>query len=159
MNCFGNILTDGLPLSILCNNKYYRINPDFKVIIKILHELELGSSLSDLAHLFFTGDIPSQPDDCIADFIGRDYLPSPNSAFSFFYDAGLIIGAFMECYHIDLLNTDMHWKKFAALFMSLGGYTAFSELIRCRCADFPDPKSRAAARRISAHYDRRFLDI
>lgn len=159
MNCCGDILIGGLSDIIVCGGKTYAVNTDFKIILDILHKAETGSSLAELAPLFFSGEIPTNPGDAMEKFIGREYLPAPNSVFSFFYDAGFIIGAFMECYNIDLLECDMHWKKFTALFMSLNGKTAFSQLIRCRCADFSDPASRTAARRISAKYDRRFLDI
>lgn len=159
MNCFGDILLDGLSDTIICGGKIYRINTSFKIILDILHRAENGSAPAELAPLFFSGEIPPDPEDIMEKFIGREYLPSPDSAFSFYYDAGFIIAAFMECYHIDLTECDMHWKKFTALFMSLNGNTAFAQLIRCRCADFPDPASRTAARRISAKYDRRFLDL
>lgn len=69
--------------------------------------------------------------------------------YDFDVDAGLIYAAFIQCYNIDLSETDMHWFKFSALFNALNN-TVFNRVQEIRTQDpldYPAGKARSAARR------------
>lgn len=53
-------------------------------------------------------------------------------AYSFEHDEELIYSAFMQCYHIDLCETDMHWWKFRALFDGLSEDTKLHKVMGYR---------------------------
>jgi len=52
--------------------------------------------------------------------------------YSFTKDSPLVLSAFKQTHNIDLEREDMHWWKFLALFMDLGGNTTFSNLVGLR---------------------------
>jgi len=52
--------------------------------------------------------------------------------YSFDKDANFIMAAFRQTHGVDLETENMHWWKFLALFMDLGGDTTFSNLVRLR---------------------------
>lgn len=62
------------------------------------------------------------------DVFGSD---SSEKATDYTVDADYIYAAFMELYGIDLIESDMHWYKFLALFMGLHG-TKLNEIIGYR---------------------------
>lgn len=59
---------------------------------------------------------------------------SGDKAVDYAIDADYIFAAFMERYGIDLVESDMHWYKFQALFMGLHG-TKLNEIIGYRLYD------------------------
>lgn len=52
--------------------------------------------------------------------------------YSFEHDEELIYSAFMQCYHIDLCEAEMHWWKFKALFDGLSEDTKFHKVMGYR---------------------------
>lgn len=52
--------------------------------------------------------------------------------YSFIHDWGFIYSAFMQCYGIDLFDTDLHWWKFKSLFDCLSDDTQFSKILGYR---------------------------
>ena len=53
-------------------------------------------------------------------------------AYSFEHDEELIYSAFMQCYKIDLCETDMHWWRFRALFDGLSEDTKLHKVMGYR---------------------------
>ena len=72
-----------------------------------------------------------------------------SAAYSFEYDEGMIFAAFMQCYHIDLCETEMHWWKFRALFDSLSDDTKIKKVMGWRVMDIDEKKLGAEQAR---HY-------
>ncbi len=66
--------------------------------------------------------------------------------YSFEHDEELIFSAFMQCYHIDLCETYMHWWKFKALFDGLSGDTKLKEVMGYRAVDTDKNMSGERAR-------------
>ena len=52
--------------------------------------------------------------------------------YSFTHDWGFIYSAFMQCYGLDLFETDLHWWKFKSLFDCLSEDTQFSKILGYR---------------------------
>lgn len=62
-------------------------------------------------------------------------------AYSFEHDEELIYAAFMQCYGIDLCETDMHWWKFKALFDGLSEDTKLHKVMGYRTMDIDRGKN------------------
>lgn len=62
--------------------------------------------------------------------------------FDFEYDADLIYSAFLQQYHIDLCESNMHWWKFKALFNGLSEETQFMKVLQYRCVDVSTIKNK-----------------
>lgn len=152
MTRYGDIIFTGLSDSVSVSGKDYPVRSDFRSVFIILSSLETGAELSDMTEFFFVSDVPDNAVRLMTEFIGEEYIPRKGNAFSFYGDLGLIFGAFMECYGINLFRDTLHWHEFTALFMSLSGNCAFSRLIKCRCGEFPDGKMKLRARRIARSF-------
>lgn len=152
MISYGNIFFTGLSDRISYGGRDYPVRCGFRSILTILNCIETGAKPSDMTEYFFIGDIPENGTELMTEFIGDEYIPQKGNAFSFYGDFGLIFGAFMECYGINLFREDMHWHEFAAMFMSLPDNCAFSKLIKCRCGEFSDSRLKLRARRIAKKY-------
>jgi hypothetical protein len=66
---------------------------------------------------------------------GGEDEPKSNSGprvFSFSKDSGFIFAAFRQTHGVDLETAELHWWKFLALFMDIGGETTFSHLVSLR---------------------------
>lgn len=61
-----------------------------------------------------------------------------DAAYSYEYDEELIYAAFMQCYRIDLCESDMHWWKFRALFDGLSDDTKFRKVMGYRTMEIDD---------------------
>ncbi|MCI5751587.1 MAG: bacteriophage Gp15 family protein [Oscillospiraceae bacterium] len=153
MNRYGDIIFTGLSDCITVGGRDYPIRSDHRSVLILLGCIETGADISDMTEYFFIGDVPENGEALMLDFIGREYIPAKGNAFSFYGDFGLIFGAFMECYGINLFRDELHWHEFTALFMSLSSDCAFSKLIKCRCGDFPDGRQKLRARRIVRKYN------
>lgn len=62
---------------------------------------------------------------------------SHKRAFDYVTDSTMIYAAFMQVYHIDLIDTPLHWHKFLALFNNLSG-TRLNEVMGYRGFDKSD---------------------
>ena len=63
---------------------------------------------------------------------GDDFKKPMERIYSFEHDAEYIYSAFLECYGIDLVDTNMHWWKFKALLKSLNENCMFSKILGYR---------------------------
>lgn len=72
---------------------------------------------------------------------------SSEKATDYFVDAEYIYAAFMELYGIDLIESDMHWYKFLALFKGLHG-TKLNEIIGYRLYENTSGKRDAYTRQM-----------
>lgn len=61
-----------------------------------------------------------------------DFKEKKKLIYSFEHDADYIYAAFMECYKIDLVETDMHWWKFKSLLKSLNENCLYSKILGYR---------------------------
>lgn len=158
-----NLLFEKLPTSITISNKEYPIDTNFYRWIA-LNEMMIDSGttiqmLYQYLKIIFTKDVP--PFDAntiyhVAEFLkgyrtdGKNKMKSAVNEsryiFSFTFDCDYVIGAFQECYGIDLINLKyMHWWHFLALFSSLNSECELMRRIAIRStklSDIPDKKQR-----------------
>lgn len=118
----------GLPNAIEVGGEPFLIKTDFREWLKFGELVKAsGSKLQpeDLLYLF----VDAVPDQC--DFVNElfTFYVSPEvtpkddgtgkTLVDFILDGSYIYASFMAVYGIDLVDTDMHWHKFKALFQGL----------------------------------------
>lgn len=150
------LLTGNLPTSFLIGGKEYNISSDFRTMLE-LEEIFSSDDLTDAekaeqALLLFYGCIPAEVDIAVERMCffwqcGRKEKPRKRGGqaagedvyqppiYSFTHDAGLIYGAFLTQYGIDLSCTNLHWWQFMALFESLEDDRVIKEVMRCRAVE------------------------
>lgn len=138
---------DKLPYFVEINNKKYKINVDFRVIISIEDKIKSKESDEEIIeytlsnfYSFFENIEPSSElyNKMLEKFLWfykcgkEDYHTATkgktkqDEIFSYKYDEDLIYSAFMQQYNIDLFNIkQLHWWKFKALLDSLNDETQF----------------------------------
>lgn len=164
-----NFLLNPLPKRINVGDKVFEIDTSFRVGIQFQFIMEDKSSSAiqkvlDSCRLFFGNQ--SIPDYLLLEVMksiidyyscypshdvggkksSREDNSQTKSIYSFKYDSGYIFSSFMQAYHIDLTNEDMHWFKFQTLLRNLPSDTIFSTILGYRAkritSDMPDEHKR-----------------
>lgn len=145
-----NILTSSLPSEIYVMGKKYSIDTDFRQWLKFARILEEKASESETEKILY--DICKEsiqesvnPDKLLRALInffiadehyGSDKKSSKKNetkTYDFDFDSGLIYAAFLQFYHIDLIDIKhLHWWRFRALLNALNDTTKFVEVIGYR---------------------------
>lgn len=120
-----DLTTKDLPKTIDVNGKSILLNTDFRVWIKLWHEIDehqhanIGSVILDSPQLD-AEDIPTLRDELTRFMLNPNVTPNYRGkggvkSFDYYYDGEYIYSAFMRIYGIDLLTSDMHWHVFKSL--------------------------------------------
>jgi hypothetical protein len=168
-----NLLTDIMPTAVMIDGKETSINSDFRTCLRIITAFE-DNELTGLEKqlVLLTNLYPDKPENVKAaveqgiKFLNGGKVDDEEShekhrLYSFEKDAPFILAAFRQTHGIDLETADMHWWKFLALFMDLGGETTFSNLVSLRKrvkSGKASKEEKAAAREISEIFDLPELD-
>lgn len=150
------LLTGNLPTSFRIGGKEYEISSDFRTMLE-LEEIFSSDNLTDAekaeqALRLFYGCIPEEVEEAVEKLCffwqcGRKEKPQKRGRqaagedvyqppiYSFTHDAGLIYGAFLTQYGIDLSYTNLHWWQFMALFEALEDDRVIKEVMRCRAVE------------------------
>ncbi len=148
------LLTGNLPVSFLIGGREYHISSDFRAMLR-LEEIFSAEELTDeekaeRALKLFYGCIPEPLEEAVERLCyfwscgrqekkrhekaaGADFYQPP--IYSFTHDAGLIYGAFLTQYGIDLSRKSLHWWQFMALFEALEEDRVLKEVMRCRAVE------------------------
>ena len=131
------------------------INPDFRVILKILrvlHDDEMFPLQRQIMALqwFFNKPAPANGAELLWKFIQGDEEPKDNQnnvtekpRFDWEFDAPEIYASFVSDYRIDLYDMDfLHWRKFLILFQNLSADSPFKTKIRLRFMDLKGVKGK-----------------
>lgn len=161
-----NALIEEYPDTIIVDGKEYSIDTNFRRWIG-LNEALLDKQLEpdDLNHLvlaLFKEELPENGAATGKEIIrflrgniddskeGKGAVKGKR-VFSFLYDSDYIIGAFMECYHIDLVRIRyMHWWHFLALLNALNSECELKKRMNYRGMDLSklNKKERSRIRKI-----------
>ena len=131
-----------LPETIKVDGSTYYVKTSFKFWLKFLKKLEDKSTPPKDFDFMYNGARPQSRLNGIMALIQfcnpPQILPRPEvfggsgeKVTDYNVDGDYIYAAFMELYGIDLLESDMHWYKFLALFKGLHG-TKLNEIIGYR---------------------------
>jgi len=137
-----NILIDRLPDTLEISGREYAINADFRTCLKIILAFEDAELASIEKQTIMLTNLYKEPPENVAEAIDKGiwFLNGGEESgrgdgprlYSFEKDANFIMAAFRQTHGIDLETANMHWWKFMAYFMDLGGETTFSNLIGLR---------------------------
>ena len=125
----------GLPNAIEVCGQVFLLNTDFRPW------LQYPGILGDNLQKLFTDHAPPLLTREVLEQLDRFYmppaeLPRGSSAgvplVDWDLDADLIYAAFMQAYGIDLIEADMHWHKFLALFSALPEETLMVKIMSYR---------------------------
>lgn len=142
-------LTDG----IYYKDKFFKLNTDFKVWLKIDSLLTndfdfLPDKLFLIISLAYEKSFPEDINiafrgvtDFYSMFSGKK-KGGGKKLFSFGEDGRYIFSAFFSQYGIDLFKTEMHWWKFLALFEELNEQTLFGKILKYRSVDLGSVKDK-----------------
>lgn len=139
-----NILVDEFPDFVEIDGVDYKINTDFRASLRTLLAFEdndlalYEKQIIMLQNLY--NSLPPNIEEAANQAIR--FLNGGLNAdieeqgverlYSFSKDANYIFAAFRQTHGIDLETQDMHWWKFLALFMDLGGETTWANIISLR---------------------------
>lgn len=151
-------LYERLPETIEVKGNLFKIKTDFKTWLAFLElaqkeELQVNDYLFMLKHK----EDKKKAFEVLGDYVVAlfDFMnktpatPNRNGGeksetriIDFALDSPYIYASFMQAYHIDLLETNMHWYKFNALFLGLPNDTKICEIMQARaykkCEDSED---------------------
>ena len=142
-------LTDRLPETITVGRKKYRLQPDFRNVLRMMETME-RDDLVDEARTYqalrcVIKHPPKNDKKCaeiMAEF-NRVFLPESRKKpegkrlTSFAQDADLIRGAFRQNYGIDLFRESLHWIEFTCLLSCLPEGSRYTEIIGIRARPMP----------------------
>lgn len=114
-----------LPNVINVNGRAYSIYTDFRYWLKFSELIKRKDLKLGELYFLFKNETP------YCNFLDElmEFYANPNATpkqggngeriFDYILDGEYIFASFIQVYKIDLLETDMHWHKFKALFVSL----------------------------------------
>lgn len=135
----------GLPNTIIVDGSPFKVKTSFRLWIEFGNLINKKDvTLGDLVFLFDVEDISQLP-------IGKNFYPqlvefyinenatpsndgtdSSERAIDYVLDGEYIYGSFMQAYHIDLTQCDLHWHQFKALLLCLPDDTKIKEIMSIR---------------------------
>ena len=140
-----DLKTKALPDTVLVDGEAFTLNTDYRLWLRFIQEYNQAvrkreTQLADVSYLF-AEEVPEYCDiSILLNFANPPkQLPRPIGerhdviAYDYDIDADLIFAGFMEQYKINLLETDMHWYVFKALFEGLSPETEIGRVMGYRC--------------------------
>lgn len=151
------LLTGKLPTSFRIGGNEYEISSDFRTMLELEEvfssdELTEAEKAEQALRLFY-GCVPENVEEAVEKLCffwqgGRKEKASKRRRqaaeddfyyrpiYSFTHDAGLIYGAFLTQYGMDLIDVEyLHWWKFKTMFECLEDDRLMKEVMRCRAVE------------------------
>lgn len=133
-------LRDKLPTSLVCDDKEYPINTDYRVWLRVMMDIEDGFPLAYAIEKndVFSRETPDWFQDAVIEFMNdENRYPklegSGDKTLDLFDDGDYVYAAFMQAYRIDLVDIEeLHWHKFMALLRGLPDETKLSKIMGYR---------------------------
>lgn len=165
-----NILYEELPDYVTLFEEKYPVHTSFKnwIEISVLAERDGFHNAKSVAKMLKLCYREKLPPNIVSAVLGMLAFLKEDTDFSvssdkgthkrlcsFCEDAGAIYSTFYSKYGIDLLNSDMHWYKFCALFEGLANENPFGTLIKIRTTDeteIKNPKTKRRIKELKAKY-------
>ena len=138
-------LYERLPNSIEINGKKYRLNLDFRNVLKMMYVLQNDDFIHGAREYLALKCVMKHPpkDYRWALYIVHHFLFGENKnteekrVTSFEQDADMIRAAFLQVYGINLYRDKLHWFEFTALLYNLPTGSKYTEVIGIRSRPIP----------------------
>lgn len=138
-------LFERLPDGVTVDGKFYKLNFDFRNVLRMLEVLSMEDLMDDAREYLALKCLVRRPrniEKVLKEV--RNVLslmpaekPSGEKITSFEQDAGLIRTAFRQEYGIDLFRDHLHWLEFTELLQNLPGGNRYEEVLGIRTRPIP----------------------
>lgn len=137
-------LQDRLPDSVTVNGKRYRLDLDFRNVLRMMVILGRDDLMPDARKYLALKCVMKHPPRDIGPVLDATrkmlFPESPHGGerlTSFEQDAGMIRAAFRQAYGIDLYRERLHWIEFTELLNSLPEGSRYAEVLGIRARPIP----------------------
>lgn len=148
-------LQDKLPRGVTVGGKFYKLNLDFRNVLRMMDVLardDLLPAARDYLALKCVTKRPKKPAETLIAIRGILFPDTKKSAdkgkiTDFAQDADLIRAAFLQVYGINLYRDKLHWLEFSSLLAGLPEGNRYSEVLGIRARPMPAPTKYNAEER------------
>ena len=149
-------LQDALPSSVEVRGKRYKVDLDFKNVLRMLEVLSRDDLIQDAREYMAVKCIMKKPPRkgyglilmaVKAILFNGDKQPEKKKITDFEQDADLIRAAFLQTYGVNLYRDSLHWLEFTGLLGCLPDGNRYMETLGIRARPMPTPTKYNAAER------------
>lgn len=138
-------LFEHLPDGVTVDGKFYKLDFDFRNVLKMLEFLAMEDLMDDARDYLALKCLTKHPRNIekvlkavrVALSLIPDKAPQGEKLTSFEQDAGLIRTAFRQEYGIDLFRERLHWLEFTELLQNLPNGNRYEEVLGIRARPIP----------------------
>ena len=139
-------LQDRLPKGVTVDGKFYRMDFDFRNVLRMIEVLDRDDMLPEAKAYKALSFLQKRPKNAVRVLEAVKGLlfqeprkTSGQKVTDFEQDAGLIRAAFRQAYGIDLYREKLHWIEFTELLNAIPEGSRFSEVVGIRARPLPAP--------------------
>lgn len=137
-------LQDRLPDGVTVDGKFYRLDFDFRNVLRMMDELDRDGLMPEARAYRAMKCLTKRPRNCervIAAVRELLFTAPPKTdakkVTDFEQDAGLIRAAFRQAYGIDLYTEKLHWLAFVDLLNAIPEGSRYAEVVGIRAREIP----------------------
>lgn len=139
-------LQDHLPQGVFVDNKFYRLDFDFRNVLRMMEILDRDDLMPDAKEYLALKCLIKHPRNVKKVLIAvRDLLfqqkpkKDAKKITDFEQDAGLIRAAFRQEFGIDLYRDKLHWIEFSEMLNAIPEGNRYAEVVGIRARPIPAP--------------------
>ena len=146
-------LTDRIPDSVTVDGKKYRLDFDFRNVLRMMDVLGNDDLMPDARDFLALKCLTKHPKnvakvlEAVKGVLFEDKPATGERLTSFEQDAGLIRSAFRQVYGIDLFRDKLTWFEFTELLQNLPEGNRYEEVLGIRARPLPTPNKYNAKER------------
>ena len=137
-------LQDALPRGVTVDGKFYRLDLDFRNVLRMLDYLGRNDMLQEAREYNALACVMKRPKnvskvlDAIRSMLfSKQPKTDAQKVTDFIQDAGMIRAAFRQAYGIDLYRDRLHWVEFTELLNALPDDTRYIYVVGIRARPMP----------------------
>lgn len=161
-------LQDRLPQGVTVGGRFYRLDFDFRNVLRMIDELDRQDLMQEAKEYRALRCLTRHPRnvgpvlDAVKALLFHKKSADGPRITDFEQDAGLIRGAFLQAYGIDLYKDRLHYLAFIELLNAIPEGTRYSYVVGIRARPMPAPTKYNAEERawlarakadVALHYD------
>jgi hypothetical protein len=139
-------LQDRLPEGVTVDGKFYRMDFDFRNVLKMIEVLDRDDMIPEAQAYKALSFLQKQPKNAVKvlEAVKNLLFKAPRKkggqkVTDWVQDAPLIRAAFMQAYRIDLYRDKVHWIEFTELLNAIPEGNRYSEIVGIRARPMPEP--------------------
>ena len=139
-------LQDRLPEGVTVNGKFYRMDFDFRNVLKMIEVLDRDDMIPEAQAYKALSFLQKRPKNAVKvlEAVKSLLFKAPRKkggqkVTDWVQDAPLIRAAFMQAYRIDLYRDKVHWIEFTELLNAIPEGNRYSEIVGIRARPMPEP--------------------